>query len=313
MGKRKNRVDFWGDCFWQSSNYNQRMFNKWLGQLTALAMNRFRWTGLPDYCDERFLEFALHKNGVATISHAKETPDVWQSLFAIPTSTFDVYGIPVKWQAQGFNETNYDVDDSNGELVFYSQSRLNPWNALEMFARRLAHYDRTEDINLTHQHMPTIWIAPEEKRLELINIVKQAYGGEPAVLGNKWLGDIADNVRQIDTGVPFIGEDINRGRQNCLHEAMTFLGIPHLAFEKGERMIEDEVTANSSPTNLMLLDCLQARRSAADRLNKRFGLDIHVYFNQDIESLNYNYVNNIEAQAQDGLLTGGADDGGDAA
>ena len=76
-----------------------------------------------------------------------------------------------------------------------------------------------------------------------------------------------------------------------------------MAFEKGERMIEDEARANTAPTNVMLLDCLQARRQFCDVVNKRFDLDISVYFNDDIESYNFNYINNIESQAQDGLIS----------
>lgn len=73
-------------------------------------------------------------------------------------------------------------------------------------------------------------------------------------------------------------------------------------------MIEDEARANSAPTNLMLLDCLSSRRMACEKLNERFGLDINVYFNDDFESYNFNYLNNAESLAQDGLM-GGADDG----
>ena len=69
-------------------------------------------------------------------------------------------------------------------------------------------------------------------------------------------------------------------------------------------MIEDEARANTAPTSIMLLDCLQARRQAADKLNERFGLDIQVYFNEDLQSLNFNYENNFEAMAQDGLIGG---------
>ena len=87
-----------------------------------------------------------------------------------------------------------------------------------------------------------------------------------------------------------------------LNQALLFLGIPHLAFEKGERMIEDEARANTAPTNIMLLDCLQARRQFCNEVNKKFGLNIAVYFNEDWESYNFNYTNNIEQMAQDKVI-----------
>ena len=67
-------------------------------------------------------------------------------------------------------------------------------------------------------------------------------------------------------------------------------------------MIEDEARANTSPTMLMLLDCLNARRKFCKKVNDKFGLELEVYFNEDWESYNFNYTNNIEAMAQDKLI-----------
>lgn len=301
---RKNRNDFFADNFWQSANFNQRAYAKNMSMLISLAINRFRWEGLPDTCDARFLEWQLHRTGMATMCHEKDLPDVWQTLIASPFGEFDVYGYPLRWRATGYGDaTNYDVSRENGELCYYSFSRTNPWNALEIFARKLTHYERTEDINLFHQHKPYVFIAPQAQQQQLANLFKQVAGGEVAVLGDKGLANMAENVTKIDTEVPLITEDLARSKLNVFNDALMFLGIPHLAFEKGERMIEDEARANTAPTNVMLLDCLQARRDFCKKM-QRFGFDINVYFNDDLESYNFNYLNNIEAQAQDGLIGG---------
>ena len=65
--------------------------------LLSIAVNRFRWVGLPPTCDPRYLEQQLHKTGIATICHSKETPDIWQTLSAATQSEFNAYGIPTKW------------------------------------------------------------------------------------------------------------------------------------------------------------------------------------------------------------------------
>lgn len=302
---KRNRTNWYSDKYWQSEAYNQRTYFKNLDMLMSLAINRFRWVGLPDTCDARFFEWSLHKNGIATLCHSQDTPDIWQTLIANPQSPFNVYGIPVIWSATGYNETQYEVTPETGELCYYAFSRVSPWNALEIFARKLSAYERTEDINLTHQHKPMIFIAPQEQKQQLVNLLKQVNGFEPAVLGDdKTFTNIVESVTTIDTGVPLITEDLARSKQNVFNEALLYLGIPHLAFEKGERMIEDEARANTSPTNIMLLDCLQARRQFCDKVNDRFGFNLQVYFNQDILSDNFNYLNNVEAMAQDGLIGG---------
>lgn len=306
MGRknRSSRCEFYSDNFWESANYNSRVYNKNLDMLLSLAINRFRWQGLPDTCDARYLEKTLHRNGLATLSFKENEPvRIFTTLQAMPYGQYNMYGIPTNWRAVGYDGlTDYEVSDANGELCYYSYSRFSPWNALEIFARKMAHYERTEDVNLTLQMKPFIGIAPQEKRMELVNLLKQVQGGEPAILGDSGLLDLVNKVTVIDTKVPLITEELARSNQNVFNQALLYLGIPHLAFEKGERMIEDEARANTAPTNVMLLDCLQARRQFCEKANRKFGLNISVYFNDDFESYNFNYLNNIESQAQDGLI-----------
>lgn len=300
---RQKRADFFGANFWQTNSYNFRTFQMYFDMLLSLALNRFRWVNLPDTCDQRYFEKILHRNGIATLAHSESTPDILNTLQAMPNGQYNMYGYPTKWRAVGFDGlTDYECDNDNAVLCYYNMSWSNPWNSLEIFARKMAHYARTEDVNLSHQMKPKIYIAPQEKRMELINLVKQAEGGEPAVLGDSGLLDLVKNVSVIDTQVDFIGEELSRGSTNVLYQALMFLGIPHLAFEKGERMIEDEARANSAATNIMLLDCLQSRREFCKKANDKFGLDLQVYFNDDWESYNFNYINNLESITQDGLM-----------
>lgn len=293
---------------WESAALNQRTYDKNFSMLLSLMLNRFRWVGLPETCDERYLEMQLHKSGMATMCHQADLPDVWQTLICSPQGKFDVYGYPLEWRATGWgNATDYTVTKETGDICYYSQSRMNPWNTIDIYAQKLTRYDRTEDINLSHQRKPFVFIAPQSQVNQLENLLKQVAGFEEYVLGDKGLANMVDNIDKIDTGVDLITEDLARSRLNVLNDFLLYAGIPHLAFEKGERMIEDEARANTAPTSIMLLDCLDARRQFCKRM-ERFGLKLEVYFNEDLESYNFNYLGNIEAQAQDGLL-GGAENG----
>ena len=313
MGKRNRNKNcgWYQDNFWQSDNFNQRAFYSNLDILLSLAMNRFRWVGLPDTCDARFLEKQLHRNGLATICHAPGMPDVWKTLIAMPEGEFNDYGIPTKWRAQGWNPANtgFEVTPETGELVYYSWSRCGIWSTLELYARRMTHFERTEAINLTHQQKPWVFTVPDRsKKLEVTNIMQQTLGGEPAIIVNNAGMNMIEGIKAIDTKVPIITDELKQGYLNVMNQALMFLGIPHLAFEKGERMIEDEARAYTAPTNIMLMNCLNARRDACKRLREldpaRFS-DLYVYFNDDWESYNFNYSNNIEAQAQDKFIVEG--------
>ena len=310
---RKRRADGTNN---QAVALNSRAYMKNLALLTSLALSRFRVTGLPESCDERFLLWCLLRYGYATICHPDGMPDLWQTLQAVPTNEYNAYGIPTGWQAQGADgKTVYQVNENNGVLIYYSRSTAqpftvgatmaSPWNALDLFAQRLAKFERTEDANLTHQFTPWLLIAPPEKELELANLFNAIMSGQPAVFGSDALYEMAEKITAISTQTPLLAEELGRGWMNAFHQAMMWLGIPHLAFEKGERMIEDEARANTAPTSLALLDCLNGMRDGFDKLNRRFGLDVNVYFNEDLESLNFNYLNNAEALAQDNTSEGG--------
>lgn len=314
MGRRnrKSKGCGWFDGnFWQSADYNQRTYLKNLEWIVSLAMNRFKWEGLPDSCNERFLEQTLLKTGIATICFEPSKPDAWMSLMCVDTSKLSMYGEPVEWRAQGMNgETQFDVDWSNGVIVYDSKSFSNPWNAIQLLARKLTHYERTEDVNLTHQQTPWVFTAPEEKKLELVNLMRQVAGGEPAIIGNNRLMDNL-HYEVLSTNTPFLGTELAIGKENVWREVYRFLGIEHLAFEKGERLIEAEAKANSAPTTIKRLDALDARRHAADILNSQFGLDVSVHFNDDTESYNWAFANDLEKQAELGMKAGDTDGSGD--
>jgi hypothetical protein len=267
--------------------------------LLAIAVNRFRWEGLPSTCDPRYLEIQLHRSGIATICHDADTPDVWQTLMAAPQGEWNDYGIPTEWRARGYNDTDYKVTPATGELVYYSQTRLNPWGAIMQYAVKLTHIQRTSDVNLMHQQHPWVMLMPREKQMELINIFKQISGYEPAILGdsaNKALLELNEgNCFTLDLKVPFLGKELTEQYQNVLNQYLLFMGVPHIMFEKSERMITEEATAGNSTTNILLKNCLDARRWACKQLRELapsvFG-DLQVYLNDDWESYNYNYLNN---------------------
>lgn len=321
MSRKKRRGQESNPYYWQTEEYNQLCLQVNIDMLLAIAVNRFRWEGLPPTCDPRYLEIQLHRSGIATICHDADTPDVWQTLMAAPQGELNDYGIPTEWRARGYNGTDYKVTPATGELVYYSQTRLNPWGAIMQYAVKLTHIQRTSDVNLIHQQHPWVMLMPREKQVELTNIFKQINGYEPAILGdsaNKALLELNDgNCFTLDLKVPFLGKELTEQYQNVLNQYLLFMGVPHIMFEKSERMITEEATAGNSTTNILLKNCLDARRWACRQLRELapsvFG-DLQVYLNDDWESYNYNYLNNRalldENNAQANQPIGGGNDDG---
>ena len=275
MSKSKRR----GRTFWQSAWMNDQAYLTYRLWILTLAINRYRWVGLPETCDPRFLEETLALYGVATIS-TPEGAGIWTSTQAVTNGTPGLYGTPQSWRSFGPNGFGYDVTPKNGVLVYNSQLRSPfPQGFVDMYARRLADYDRAADINIQQQKRPWIITAPQEKVNDLVNIYKQAAGGEPAILGIRGLSNEID-IQALGTQVPLIVSELDDGKRRIWNEIYTFLGIENLT-QKAERMIQDEVTKNDMPASIMALDGLNARRTAAEFLNSRHGFDCTCVWDYD--------------------------------
>lgn len=288
---RKNRKPsgFYGDQYWQSADWNMRAFICYRNWISAMAMNRYKWVNLPETCDERYLEFILMRQGVASIAYPKNMPNVFFSNMVNMDGRWNVYDTPCHWQAIGNNGWRFNADPRSGVLVYNNRMRIPQWDQIEFFARRLANLDRVEDINMQQQKTPYLITAPREVINDAKQMYKQIAGGEPAILGKPSLSNI--EIQAIQTGVPYIGNELTEKKLALWDEVYNYLGISHVG-QKSERLTSEEVSASNEPSNLMALDGLNARRDAANKLNDRFGLDIHVVWRKDNESDMYNFERN---------------------
>lgn len=310
MSKKRNRQNkrgqnprttaegggYYSDTWWQSKSMNQRYFMAIRNYVLQLALNRYQWHGLPATVNPRYLEQTLLFDGFAALCTPKHMPDVMMGLKAYWSSSYlNAYGEPTAWTCIGQDgRTQFSSNWQHGAVVYDNKSFVSKWNSIEILSRKAAHILRTSDVNLGQQMTPFLLTAPRGKELELTNLYKQIDGGEPAVLADD---NFTDNfkVEAIKTGVPYMPDEFNSDLNNCLNQIYLQLGISHLAFQKGERMIEDEARGNNKPTELIALDGLDARRLAADHINNLgLGYNIGVTFNSDPDTYNFDFMSNVE-------------------
>ena len=287
--RNKGNNGFYGDNYWQSADWNQRAFQAYRQWILSMAISRYKWLNLPETCDERFLEFILHYRGVASIAYPKQLEGVFFSTMANLDGRWNIYDTPSHWQSIGNNGWNFNAGPKTGVLVYENRLRIPKWDMIEFFARRLVALDKVEDINMQQQRTPWLITAPREQVNDARQMYKQIAGGEPAILGKTNLNTI--NIEAINTGVPYLGIELSEKKLALWDEIYSFLGISHVG-QKSERLTSEEVSASNEPANLMALDGLTARRDAANTLNTRFGLDVHVVWRKDNESDIYNYSRN---------------------
>ena len=294
--KRNERNQYVNWEYWQSAAINQRTYMYYVDVITKMALTRFRWINLPPTCDERYLEFTLVTQGMASIAFPRKMRGTFLSLQCAQQGQPNMYDRPNKWMAIGQNGTKYACSRQTGVVVFDNQTRYPLMNGIQLYANELTHLRITRRMNRLHQQIPFILKGPQEKQQDMVNMYKQVAGGEPAIL-------MADDNQMIQyealtTGVQFIGEELAVDEQNIWNRIYTMLGIPNTTM-KQERQTEDEIKAQESPSELVLESSLMERRNAAHELNDRFGVylkaPIEVIRRTDNESTNWNYTHNIKS------------------
>lgn len=257
-------------------------YEQWI---IALALMRYEWD-LPATCNARYLEERLLFTGHATIAQDPSSP-VWYSIGSAGRGDLNAYGEPLTWQCIGANgQTVFEADWSTGAYIWDRESHVCLWPKLSALADKLSRYARTEGVNLMHQFTPYIVTAPEEQVQSVQNVFAQMVAGQVAVIGYEQLGQLASSgIDALTTGVEWIGDKLQAGALGCWGEVFRILGIPHLQYEKKERLITDEAETTLAPTRLMLDDGLRARERAADYLYSEFGLNVDVRVNPMIEDM----------------------------
>lgn len=292
--------------YWQSTAYKQNLFYMFRDDLINLAMSRFKWVGLPDTCNARYLEWTLLMNGVATIAFPRSHRGEFRTLKAVMQGNPNCYGEPSKWQALGdTGKTRFSCDWSNGVFLYDNQTRYPLMSKLDIWARELSEIIITMDANRFQMRIPFIITGPQDRALDVQNVYNQMAQGQPVVLGYDSLADINMGVLMPERQKEFIGDKLYEQWQNIWQAAYQELGISSLPY-KEERMIEDEVTSINEPSEFAGMGPLECRRVACRKLNDRFGqyLDgpIQCIWNRDNMSDNYNLMHRY-----DSLIGGGSD------
>lgn len=285
--------------YWQSSRINRALYACFVTQAENVALSRFKWLGLPPTCDERWLERCLLFEGQATIAFPSNMPGTFFSTKCAQSGPLNVYDNPTKWRSVGNDGWDFAVNNANGVMVYDNLNRTPIMNQIDVMCRELVDCFRTKQINRMQQRSPYLIKGPRNKKFDLTQVIKQLFGGEPAVVGyQNMMDDIS--IEAINTQVPYLGKELQEDYENIWNQIYLLLGIRNLPY-KSERRIESEVRTQNEPSDFNRLASLMARRQACDQLNRRFGKylqePVRVVWNADNESENHDLATNVAKAA----------------
>lgn len=269
MGRVKNRQ------FWESASMNNKSFNQYYMRLMELAISSFKWKNLPDSIDSRFMELILFANGQAVFFRDEVMGEL--CLMCTIGGRLNVYNIPTDRTAYASNGYNKHLTENDSVIIYNNMIHQNSMLDVEMFAKRLYNIDRTIDTNVNAQKTPVLVLADETQRLVMKNLYMKYEGNEPFIFGDKSLD--MNNIKVLKTDAPYLADKLFQLKTDIWNEALTYLGISNISYQKKERLITDEVQRGQGGVIASRNSRLATRKQACEQINKMFGLNIDVEFN----------------------------------
>lgn len=252
---------------------NDRVLTDYFYRLMLIARSVFKWTGLPEGMNEKWIERYLFSEGKCVFFKdelrgfmvAKVSEHGNLNNYDEPTSVIPIaHDVPFNTL---INNVDCIVIQNNDECIPTSET-------IQLYAYRLTHIDRTIDVNIHGQKTPFIVTCSERQRMSYKNAMKQRADNEPLILADNNFD--AQNINTLPTVAPIVFDKLEIQKHNVWNECMTFLGLRNANQDKRERQIVDEVQANNDQVEACFNAMLKARQDAAERINKLFGTHIKV-------------------------------------
>lgn len=276
MGKNRK------DKFWESGLDNNATYMQYYNRLVELSISAFKWTGLPDSVDERYLELVLFSDGQAVFFEDEELG--YLALQNAMNGGFDVYRIPKNRRAYSVNGYQKKLTEKDSVIIFNNMLHTNSRLDVSMFAKRLYNLDRIIDVNANAQKTPLFIQCSKQQELTLRNLYKEYTGNEPVIYSDTSLGQ--DPLRVLKTDAPYVCDKIYELKTKIWNEALTYLGISNVSVEKKERLITDEVDRSQGGVLASRYSRLISRQQACKKIKDIFGLDVWCEYREDYNTDN---------------------------
>lgn len=257
--------------------------------LSEIAINRFRWHGLHNTIDVRFLEWRLFVDAVVGFYYDDDF-DRYMVAKITATGPTNIYDNPTDFTVwRGSALQSLHLDSKKIVPIWANYLRAPDVDIVSMYANRLAKAAITVDIDILNERHPFIITVPQDQQLTMLNAIRAVKAGEPVVYANETVQMTGEDsaVQAFNTGLhPNATLNAMTVFTRIWNECMMLLGINGANTDKRERLIVDEISANDEQVGAARNVALNARQEAAMRIREMFGLDISVTWNEDGSNAN---------------------------
>lgn len=281
----KKQRNLFYDALFDTVRYN----SFYRDRLTDIALSCVKWKNLPAEIDPRFLEWCLFYDGMA-IFFKDDVINQYVCIQVMPSGNFNMYRVPTQRTAYAVNGyQNTELNESNSVIIYNNLIRKPSASDIEIYATKLTNIDLTINVNVNAQKTPIAIVCDETQKLTFQNLYQQYSGNIPFIFGDKSLN--LENVKVINTKADYKAEDLNKLKMDTWNEALTYLGVSNVQYQKKERINSEEINRSMGGAFASRRSRLKARQNAVDEINRLFDLDIEVEFEDEVDKetgLQYN-------------------------
>lgn len=270
-----------------ANQLNNRTYTDYFYRLMLIARSLFKWEGLPNGIDEKWIEKYLFYEG--TCVFYKDLNLGFMVTKWSTEGTLNAYDEPTTIRPYATNTmelNNGELLDNNENCVIIrnNDDMIPTFPTIQLYSADLTNIKRTIDTNISVQKTPTVVTCTDKQKLTFKQAIKQRDENEPVIYGDKNI-DI-NSINVLNTSAPIVFDKLQIQKNNIWNECMTFLGINNANTDKRERLVDDEVQANNQLIKANEDVMLKAREKACELINNMFGLNISVKRRTDLKMAN---------------------------
>lgn len=279
MAKRKNKQNLFSG-FTGGDAYDE--FTRNYLYYKNIALNVYKWEGLPNNIESRHIEQALYQSGQAFFYDDKKL-----GLMCLPCCQqgVNVYGDPTQVQVTGVAYSK-QLNVTEGVRILNNDTAIATHAHVSHYADKLAEIESIMNQNLRQQRFPYILLGNKRTEFSIKAMLRSVFQGEEAVMVDREMfSDSKPALEILNTDTPYLMDKLQAQKECYEKELLTYLGI-NSTVEKRERLLVDEANANNQYIKMSLDLGLKQRQLAAERINEKFGTNITVKATiQEIEPL----------------------------
>lgn len=264
-----------------------------------LDINRFKWKNLPENIDPRYLEMFLCRNGAVVFFHDDVTDTF--DCFMCTWTGFDDYYNPTDFYVVLPTGKNIKLDYNNGVIIWNNFTRTSDYPAISMYSKTIADIYAAALVNIRSQKHPVAVVAQnEQEKLTMLNAYKNYAGNHPVVFV-KDKQTVANKFTTIDTKAPFVAQELLDAKDRIMEEFLKWIGVKVPLSNNRERLIVNEQIDANAVTYQLRNRGLHSRQLAVEQINRMFGLNIEVEFNEEFTSKITETVNTMGLVEEEGI------------